>query len=273
MRTTPTSNPKILSEFTLLPANRDRLAAFFREDPSRVRNSQQNGELIQLLHDTLPIQALEEAERIFDQRSEYALRIRGLPESQTVPYYCDAIARALYNMNGARFHYDRTLARGTHNASSIVGGVVHRDYPQGHVAGMAAPLNAEHALTEVIDMEGALKVMPPELLLHIETLVTTDGMRVTNPENLTAAALRPRVVNKADCARRFVNEVTSADRAAFEGAIAQFNVQLDMQPGDLLLFDEHRYFHRAHFGDKGLAPPGTDITRIFNRYAGSVAGR
>lgn len=265
-----TPAPKILSEFTLLPANSERLGAHFTQNQHS--SSMAIGQLSDVLRETLPPEALEEAGRICRGQSEYALLIHGLPETDRDPYYADSITRAIYQMNGVEFYSGFPLTRTKYDCT-FAGSRPHRDYPRSQISGIAVPHNAEHALTEIIDMEGALRLLPPEFPLSIEMNVSTPGLQRTMFQNTTATELLTQLSGRAASRFMFVKEIVPSDQAAYEAAIAQNNVKRDLQPGDLLLWDEDRFFHRAHKGQEDIVPDELFHSRLLRRYAGRQPAR
>lgn len=277
--------PKILVEFSLTNESKAILQNFFTKNFLMMRVSYPlfRKKLQQVIRETFPKEALEEVESALTNGSGYAILVRNCPERTGFNQQQDALpeqsyshflGRALYEMFDVK-HLDslRLLRHNTKKVQqkTVAADVIHRDgiarkehlfstqKIKGRYIILSSPLNDEHAVTEVFNIERAIASVPEHERQNIFI-----GVKLGDDEKyrrISLERLQHYLTHYTDISdRRSVSEVSRLewDRAdkkwkktesAFNDALSACSIKVNLQPGDLLLLDEHSLFHGAQRGD------------------------
>jgi hypothetical protein len=269
--------PKILVEFCLMPEGREKLRAFldanFTKLKSGDRETQQ--ELQNVISDVFPEQSLAEMRRVLRGESEYALLIKNCPERtgfehQSAPKPEDAyshhIGKALYKISGCRHLATLPVLRKSHqqNKNNIIGRSIHRDFTEyssesAQYIIFSAPYNGDHGLTQIINIQGAIASLPPNVQEHIRIRFNSgvEGLDAQEGEyNLRQLAEILRNPSSPQHHRiqsihRLTDKSQPLEHQWLE-AIDRYSTKVDLRPGDLLVVNENGLFHRAHSGDSNM---------------------
>lgn len=271
---------KILREYSLAPWGKQRLQAYFdlNFDALRSGDAEAQKHLEEALREVLPKQSQTGMKKMFTGKSPYAVLIHNLPEreglenNQIPPDKSDSysfhIANALYRMHELKPGASEELVR-DEDTRAARGGTIHRDF-QGW-AGFAATYNGEHAPTEIIDMPKAIRDASPQMRkLQINELKRfySDGER--HAVRGTLQDVLPQLRKEKDGEGTFLLVLAAADKredAKLEKILKPHSEMVDLQPGQLLLVNEHYIFHRGHMGHPELVENAAH-TRIMVRTSG-----
>lgn len=238
--------------------------------------------LHQVIRDTFPKESLEAIGNILYDHSEYAIVVKNCPERKGFAYkerasykeaYSHFLSRALYEMHDAEHIESIRHFRRSHktHTQKIVGGDLHSDiatkrrgfFPRetkrSRYVIISCPHNEEHGLTEVINVRQALEEIPkPErekTFVDVTIHDTKDEKRISL-EELYQNLLRPIEAGKKVRIKKIYNSIYNGETRQWEiespqlmQAMERYSTKVDIQPGDLLIFDQQSLFHQAHLGD------------------------
>jgi hypothetical protein len=249
------------------------------------RDRDAKAELKVILKEVLPKEAQDALKEMFSGKSEQALLISNLPEREEMktfehkaPHASDAysyyIGSALYEMYGISTigAMPLTRERGT-DPDGINGSSIHRDSTTARYGGFAARYNGEHADTQVIDMIGMLEAIPAGQRRETKVEVVNNFCNGEMERVLSLDDLLMKLKSERPGNLQFVRAIKPVSPSRFsrefEDAVDRYSAKIDLQPGQLLILDEGRMFHRAHKGNASLVPQDNRFTRILIRTAGT----
>jgi hypothetical protein len=181
----------------------------------------------------------------------------------------------------------RMRNRGT--ASQVVGPEIHRDVPfRPGVSGdespcveyvmFSCPHNAENAVTEVINVKKAIESIAPEMREKTEVRVETmdlnrKGGNVVRCNLNQALAVLSNPIESLDNFREIslLADPVGAEGKAFNEAIAKHGALVNLQPGDMLVLNQHKIFHRAHSGHPEMIAHPHMLSRLLFANSGVAA--
>lgn len=159
----------------------------------------------------------------------------------------------------------------------------------------SAPYNGEHAATKVVDVCAAIQSLPEDVRaqLFVEVIDRKADAEIRALRNNREAQNRVETfgctleellgeLQHPVVSKRFVKNMlplsdTHSDAyKQLQKAMRKHTAKVDLQPGDLLVVDEERLFHRASLGDDGHIrniPKERNYSRILLHNAGSPADR
>lgn len=250
--------------FSLTPACkeslRERLAPYLHAD-----YYENLDDIAAIIRETLPQEVMDELDRHGDGETVAPILIKNLPEVADIPandinnplidFYMPMLSAGIYRAIGLDGSPVPLIRTSNKHQGAIAGGVIHTDIYDFSQLGVLR--NEEHAATRFFDMREMRDVLPPEIrsriLIKSYSPVQKEG---TLDEFLVPFKSQPRSYQAMDVDREKTD--TEAQKA-FDEAADRIGVDVDLQPGELVFWNNRKIYHQARLGAvKEAASPSTN---------------